>query len=201
MPNQKQQLFDRWAPVYDWLFPSVFYQAVHIRLLEYVELPECCNVLDIGCGTGKLLNRLAANYPDLQGTGLDFSAEMLRQARRSNQHHPRLVFVQGNVAPLRFADEQFDTVFNTFSFLHYTNPEQVFAEIYRILRPGCKFYLVDPSAGSGNWHIPISPDGIRFYDRTMREQMGMQVGFKCLKHQHLLGPTLLSVFAKSLALS
>lgn len=196
-PNKKQQLFDRWAPVYDWLFPSVFYQAIHLRLLEYIELPQCPTVLDIGCGTGKLLNRLAANYPDLQGTGLDFSAEMLRQARRSNQHPPRLIFVQGGVAPLRFVDDQFDAVFNTFSFLHYANPERVFAEIYRVLRPGGRFYLVDPSANSGSWRIPISPDGVRFYSKTVREQMGTQVQFKCLKHQYLLGPALLSIFAKS----
>lgn len=45
MPNKKQQLFDRWASVYDCLFPSVFYQAIHIRLLDYIELSEHTNFL------------------------------------------------------------------------------------------------------------------------------------------------------------
>ena len=118
--NKNQLLFVRWAPLYDCIFPSVSYQATHKRLLDYVELPERPNVLDIGCGTGRLLNRLAAEYPNLQGTGLDFSPEMLRQARQSNRHRPRLIFVQGDVVPLRLADEQFDAVFNTLSFLHYS---------------------------------------------------------------------------------
>lgn len=83
--SNKRQLFDRWAPLYDLLFPSVFYQAIHQRLLDYVDLPQQAHVLDIGCGTGRLLNRLATKYSDLQGTGLDFSAEMLRQARRTNR--------------------------------------------------------------------------------------------------------------------
>lgn len=88
LPNNKQQLFDLWAPLYDFLFPSVLYQAIHKRMLEYVQLPSYPNVLDIGCGTGRLLDRLATERSDLQGTGLDFSAEMLRQARRSNRHQP-----------------------------------------------------------------------------------------------------------------
>ena len=195
VPSKKQQLFDRWAPFYDCLFPSVFYQAIHKRLLDYVELPEQAKVLDIGCGTGRLLNRLAAKYPNLQGTGLDFSSEMLRQARRSNCHRPRLIFVQGNAAPLRFVSEQFDAVFNTISFLHYAEPERVLAEIYRVLRPGGMLYLVDPTNRSltASWH-----DEMRLYSRERRQQMGMQVGLECIKHQYLLGPDqlTLTIFSK-----
>lgn len=193
--NKKQQLFDRWAPFYDYLFPSVFYQAVHKRLLDYVELPEQSRVLDIGCGTGRLLNRLAAKYPKLQGIGLDFSAEMLRQARRSNNHRPRLVFVRGNAAALRFVGNQFDAVFNTISFLHYAEPKRVLAEIYRVLRPGGMFYLVDPTDRSLTriWH-----NEMRLYDRERRQKMGMQVGLECIKHQYLLGPgqLTLTIFSK-----
>ena len=63
----KQTFFDLWAPSYDWLFPSIVYQAIHKRLLEYVDLSNSANVLDLGCGTGKLLHRLAVNFPTLQG--------------------------------------------------------------------------------------------------------------------------------------
>ena len=196
LPNKKQQLFDRWAPFYDFLFPSVLYQATHIRLLDYVELPENPQVLDIGCGTGRLLNRLAAKYSDLQGTGLDFSEEMVHQARCSNHHRPRLIFVQGDVVPLQFANEQFDAVFNTLSFLHYSEPERVLADVHRVLRPGGTFYLVDPVGRAGVSRIPVSPGGIRFYSKELRQQLGMQAGLKCIKHQYLLGPNLLSIFTK-----
>ncbi|MGD1854107.1 MAG: class I SAM-dependent methyltransferase [Leptolyngbyaceae cyanobacterium] len=196
--NSKQQLFDRWAPFYDLLFPSVIYQATHKRLLEYVDLPEDPNILDVGCGTGRLLNRLAATYSTLKGTGLDFSAPMLRQARRSNRHRPRLIFVQGNATPLRFADQQFDAVFNTFSLLHSFEPQQVFAESYRVLRPGGTFYLVDPTTTTpaGVDHVPVTPNGMKIYSPEMRQQMATQVGFRCLEHQYLLGRNLLSIFAK-----
>ncbi len=102
--NNKKQLFDRWAPSYDWLFPSVFYQAIHKPLLEYVNLPEPSNVLDLGYGTGCLLNSLATHFPHLRSTGLDFSPEMLRQARCRNRYPTRLIYVQGNAEALPFAD-------------------------------------------------------------------------------------------------
>lgn len=198
-PNSKQQLFERWAPFYDFWLPSLLYQATHQRLLEYVKLPEDPNVLDISCGTGRLLNRLAAAYPSLQGTGLDFSAAMLRQARGSNHHRPRLIFVQGNAAPLRFSDRQFDTIFNTFSFLHYLEPQRVLAETYRVLRPGGTFYWVDPTTNTptGSGYVPVPPNGIRVYSPKIRQQMGTQAGFKYLGHEYLVGNNLLSIFAKA----
>lgn len=90
--SQKKTFFDRWAPNYDFLLTTIFYQSVHRRLLSYVSLPEGAKILDLGCGTGRLLERLASQFPDLTGIGLDLSPEMLRQAREKNQHHPRLIY-------------------------------------------------------------------------------------------------------------
>lgn len=196
--NNKQKFFDRWAPNYDWLFTTIFYQAVHKRLLDYVELPENPNVLDLGCGTGRLLHRLATQLPTLQGTGLDLSSEMLRQARQRNQHRTRLIYTQGNAEAMPFAEGQFDAVFNTISFLHYPNPQQVFLEVSRVLSPGGRFYLVDYKGKNGNRAsvFPVSPNGIRFYSPQQREQFGQVAGLECIGHHHLLGPVLLSIFQR-----
>ncbi len=196
--QRKQWFFDRWAPSYDWLFPSVFYQAIHKRLLHYVELSESARILDLGCGTGRLLDRLANQFPTLYGMGLDLSPEMLRQARQRNRHRPRLIYQQGNAEALPFADNQFDAVFNSLSFLHYPKPNQVFAEVHRVLQPNGKFYLADPIAS-----FPIalqqrglSPDNIRLYNRPAREALGNQVGLRCCGHYALFPPTVLTVFER-----
>jgi ubiquinone/menaquinone biosynthesis C-methylase UbiE len=191
--TNKQKFFDLWAPNYDFLLTTVFYQAVHKRLLEYVELPERPNVLDLGCGTGRLLNRLASKFPNLQGTGLDLSTQMLHQARRRNQHHPRLIFVRGNAESLPFANGQFDAVFNTISFLHYANPETVFAEVSRVLCDRGKFYLVD-WIGTQSISSFLSKAKISFYSPQQREKLGQSAGLKSLGHYHLLGAVLLTVF-------
>ncbi|MGB7444103.1 MAG: methyltransferase domain-containing protein [Coleofasciculaceae cyanobacterium] len=196
--GKKQQLFDLWAPNYDCLLTTVFYQAVHKRLLEYVELKEQGNVLDLGCGTGRLLNRLAQKFPHLQGTGLDLSGKMIEQAKQQNQYEERLVYRQGNGESMPFADNQFDAVFNTISFLHYPNPLLVLSEVSRILRPDGRFYLVDYSFREdlGLSYFPLSPGGLRFYSPQQRERLGTEVGLTCLEHQYLLCRVVLTIFAR-----
>ena len=196
--DRKQKIFDRWAPSYDWLFPSVIYQAIHQRLLEFVHLPAQPSVLDLGCGTGRLLNRLATQFADLEGTGLDLSAEMLHQAEQQNRYPSRLHFVQGRAQNLPFASEQFDAVFSTLSFLHYPDPERVFLEVSRVLRSAGSFYLVDPLL---RWQpalqvLPMPAGEIRFYGFEARAQLGEQAGFRCQGHYFLLGPVVLTQFSK-----
>lgn len=198
--SNKKQVFDLWAPSYDWLLPSVFYQSVHKRLLEYVDLPPRPNVLDLGCGTGRLLDRLAAKFPDLRGTGLDLSPEMVRVARQSNRHRPRLIYVEGKAESLPFAEGQFDAVFNTISFLHYLEPKQILNEVARVLSPGGRFYLVDTTFKSKpELHLTLGSLGkVRLYSPSQRELMGASAGLACVGHYYLLGPVLLTIFAKPL---
>ncbi|MGD1804395.1 class I SAM-dependent methyltransferase [Dapis sp. BLCC M126] len=195
----KQTFFDRWAPSYDWLFPSVVYQAIHKRLLEYVDLPSSANVLDLGCGTGKLLYRLAINFPNLQGTGLDLSPEMISQANSRNCYPQRLRFLLGNAEEMPLTDEEFDAVFNTISFLHYPHPQQVFNEVSRVLRPGGYFYLVDSYF---KWqdefqYLGITPGGLNLYSPKARAKFGQEAGLNLQANYYLLGAVLLTIFTKS----
>ncbi len=196
----KQQIFNQWAPSYDCLWTTVFYQAIHQRLLEYVELPDRPQVLDLGCGTGKLLDRLATQYPNLQGTGLDFSASMLQVAQSRNRYNTRLTFVAGDAISLPFEAAQFDAAFSTISFLHYPDPRAVCAEIARVLRSQGRFYLADytlPRCQRGSRKLPISPDGLTLYSQEARARLGEEVGLTCTGHYYLLGLVLLTVFVRS----
>lgn len=197
--QRKERLFDRWAANYDILFTTVFYQAIHKRLLEYLELPEKATVLDLGCGTGRLLNRLAGQFPELFGTGVDLSKKMLREARKNKKYPQQLIFVGGNAEALPFFDGQFDAIFNTISFLHYPNPKQVFSEVSRVLTIGGRFYLVDYVKADGIFslnYFRFFGGGINFYSPEEREKMGNNAGLQCFGHYYLLGPILLTVFTK-----
>jgi ubiquinone/menaquinone biosynthesis C-methylase UbiE len=197
--SKKEKFFDRWASSYDCLFTTVFYQAIHKRMLEFVELKDDANVLDLGCGTGKLLNRLAKKFPSLRGTGLDLSEEMLHQAKQKNQYGDRLTYRLGNVESLPFADAEFDAVFNTISFLHYPNPQQVFIEVSRVLQSQGCFYLADYTVRDENnpGYFPFSPGGLKFYSPKKRQEFAINSGLECVGHYYLLGPVLLSIFRKN----
>lgn len=196
--QRKQLFFDQWATYYDILLTTPFYQAVHKRMLTYAEIPATGYVLDLGCGTGKLFKRLGKLYPDLTGVGLDLSPEMIAQAEAKNMHGDRLRFTLGNAEAMPFADNSFDVVFNTISFLHYPNPEKVLAEVQRVLKPAGKLYLADFGKGE-LWQgqtVPFSPGGIRFYSREERTAMGDRAGLQTVAHHYLMFGVLLTIWQK-----
>lgn len=196
--TRKQSFFDKWANNYDCLLTTVFYQAVHQRILDYITLNDNCYILDLGCGTGKLFKRLAKQFPTLSGVGLDLSENMVKQAKLHNQFPDRISFKQGNAENLPFQESTFDRVFNTISFLHYPNPQDVFNQVSRVLKKDGYFYLADytMSDDCNVKPIPFSPGGLKFYSPKKREEFANNVGLTCEGHYYLLFGVLLSVFRK-----
>jgi ubiquinone/menaquinone biosynthesis C-methylase UbiE len=89
--------------------------------------------LDVGCGTGLLLRRLAPRCA--QQVGLDLARPMLRLA---DAHR-----VQGTARRLTFRDASFDLVVSTHSFHHFEEPAQAVHELARVLMPSGLLVLVD----------------------------------------------------------
>lgn len=194
--QQKQSLFDRWAGFYDLTLTSVFYQAVHRRLLDSIALPDHPYLLDLGCGTGKLFNRLAQERSDVTGLGIDLSPEMITQANRSNQAPERMAYQVGNAVAIALGNNSCDAVFNTITFLHYPEPEQVLAEVRRVLKPGGYYYLADfaPRWATAPEVLAQGMSPIRFYSPAVREQLALQAGMTVVSQTWLLGPVLLTCF-------
>ena len=87
-------------------------------------------VLDVGCGTGRLVGALAERGVD--AAGVDVSPEMLAVARRKL---PRSTFAEARAEQLPFSEAAFDRV--VFSLVvHLIDRPEAFAEAYRALAPG-----------------------------------------------------------------
>jgi phosphoethanolamine N-methyltransferase len=106
-------------------------------------------VLDIGCGAGGIAVHLAQSHGAGHVTGFDVEAPVIEAARRraaARVLSERLSFVLGAPGPLPFPDAGFDVVFSKDALLHVPDKDALFAEIFRVLKPGGVF-------AASNWMI------------------------------------------------
>jgi len=94
-------------------------------------------VLDVGCGTGFLLDHLKRTKPDLNLTGVDFIIE-----EGTRRRHPEIRFEQAAIEKLPFPDRAFDTVICTHVLEHILDFRQALAELRRVT--GNRLILVVP---------------------------------------------------------
>jgi ubiquinone/menaquinone biosynthesis C-methylase UbiE len=111
-----------------------------LRQRALAALPEASRVLEVGAGTG--LN--FPYYPRVVSLGVasELSCEMIRIAgvkRRPAGVH----FVQASAERLPFAAASFDAAFATLVFCSVKSPEEAFAELRRVVRPGGTVSLLE----------------------------------------------------------
>jgi ubiquinone/menaquinone biosynthesis C-methylase UbiE len=106
---------------------------------------DAASVLDVGCGTGRFLREVKANYPRLRLTGLDLSPHYLAVARRELAPWSRTRFIEGAAEAMPFADAEFDVV--TCIYLFHELPPRIrraaAAEISRVVKAGGTLIFVD----------------------------------------------------------
>jgi ubiquinone/menaquinone biosynthesis C-methylase UbiE len=102
-------------------------------------------LLDVGCGTGRLLDFVKQAWPRLPSLGLDMSEAYIREARRHLRRWGWLKLIVGNGEVLPVPDASQDAVTNVFMF-HELPPKvrrTVFGEVARVLKPGGRLVVVD----------------------------------------------------------
>ena len=122
------------------------------RVVEGLSL-EGKTILDVGCGAGGITLHLVARHSAARATGFDVEKLVIETARRGAIRQGlegRVNFVQAPPGPLPFMDASFDVVFSKDALLHVPDKDALFAEIFRVLKPGGVF-------AASNWMI--SHDG------------------------------------------
>lgn len=139
-PPEGDATYGAVAALYDRAFADIAVRADEWRWLS-AHLPAGQpRALDIGCGNGALLTKLAPRLSS--GTGVDSSPEMIALARARGGNAPKLSFSVIDGPRLPFPDRSFDVVTSLLSF-RYLDWDPLMNEVRRVLAPGGRLLIVD----------------------------------------------------------
>ena len=91
-------------------------------------------ILDLGCGTGRFSESLAAHF-DAEVVGVDPSEKMLDQARKKLRDH-RVRYQLGSGEAIPLPDDSVDLIFMSMCFHHFNDQMAAVRECRRVLRDG-----------------------------------------------------------------
>lgn len=157
------QHFEQWAESYDQSrYQRFIFHPVHQGVLRAIAENHWATgtVLDIGCGTGQLLERLAGAYPNAELIGVDPAEKMIEVARSRRQPTSRFRFEVGSAQELPLPDTSVDLALSTISAHHWPDLAAAAREIARVLRPGGHLLLVDfaPNGPFARLAFRFTPD-------------------------------------------
>lgn len=98
-------------------------------------------VVDLGTGSGLVLERVREQVPEARLIGFDIRRAPMQLGSRG------LTFVQADAAHLPLVEESVDVVVSRSSFGYWREHETALTEILRVLKPGGVAYIVDANAG------------------------------------------------------
>lgn len=110
-------------------------------VLEELKQYSFDELLDVGCGTGPIIELLLKEFPDKNYTGVDLTPRMIEVAQKKELANSS--FFVGDSENLPFIDGIFDVVVCTNSFHHYPNPQAFLNEASRVLKDGGRLILRD----------------------------------------------------------
>lgn len=148
-----------WDGLRDELFGQSFLAPTLLSLL-----PSDWTVVDLGCGTGELLARLAPVVGRV--IGVDQEGAMLEAARRRLADAPAVDLVEADLAALPLDDACADAALCVLVLHHIPDPAAALAEARRVVRPGGPVVVLDMIAHDreayrqtmGHKHLGFSPE-------------------------------------------
>ena len=113
--------------------------------LSHVSIDKLATVLDVGCGGGKTITKLAGMASEGKVYGVDHSPDAVNMARKINQEliaSGRVEVQEGSVSHLPFADDMFDVITAIETHFWWPDLPGGMREIMRVLKPGGMLVII-----------------------------------------------------------
>jgi len=156
--------------------------------LSFLNIRDDAALLDIGCGGGATLKRLAELSPKGKIYGIDYSEVSVRESTVFNQtliDAGKMEILSGSVECMPFPDSTFDGITTVESFYFWPEPGQNLREVRRVLKEDGVFLLIADIYGGYDFDAHTQ-DNIRKYNLYNPspdefEQLFRNAGFSIVK--------------------
>jgi ubiquinone/menaquinone biosynthesis C-methylase UbiE len=154
--------------------------SIAAQTIAQMSLKPGDRVLDLGCGTGWVTRLLAQAVDGGPGmaVGLDVSDEMIARARAASLSVENVLFAVAAADEIPWRDEYFESALSVESFYYYPDQEAVLRELYRVLVPGGRLFILinlyQENPYSLQWveqlKVPVHARSEAEYEQMLRAQ-------------------------------
>ena len=123
--------------------------------LTHVQIEGHFTILDVGCGGGKTIEKLAALAPEGEVYGIDYAPGSVAASHARNARFiqtGRVEIIQASVSQLSFPDNKFDLVTAVETQYYWPDPMKDMQEPLRVLKPGGTLLVIAESYRKGSEH-------------------------------------------------
>ena len=138
---------------------------------------NCDNMLDVGCGLGRILKIIQKNKPDVQISAIDISQVILDKLPSNINSKV------GSLLKIPFDNEQFDFVMTTEALEHAIDIENAIKELARVVAKKGKFLIIDKNIKAKGAFA--TPPWEQWFDTESLKHMIEQQGFTVDVYENL----------------
>jgi ubiquinone/menaquinone biosynthesis C-methylase UbiE len=113
--------------------------------LAHISIGKHDTILDVGCGGGRTVSKLAAIATKGKVCGIDYSEESVAASRKTNAKWivvNRVEIRQGSVSELPYPNGEFDLVTAVETHFFWPNLPDDMREVFRVVKPGGTFIMI-----------------------------------------------------------
>lgn len=145
LTNHAKSSFDKWALTYDSGFSNIFFSLNSDEIIKQIDFTKSrLKILDVGCGTGNLLLKIARKYnKSIELVGVDLSPKMISIAKEKLEENSFINYETGTSDNLKFNSNYFDYVICSNSLHHHPSTQNSLKEMTRVLKKNGKLIIVD----------------------------------------------------------